>query len=830
MTKKLLSLRDKLVAAALLHDIGKFMQRSEEWTKKKGIRHPQLSATFINPTDTKKGKKERFTGARDIAFLAAYHHEEDLKSLEEVSDLFKCAEILNEADNLASGERRKDLIKDPRPLKSVFSVIGGQEKDYYWGIRPLSPEEVAEPGETLPDKTSLRMAYERHWQSFSKEFESMLKFSKGNLKIETLCHLLRKYLWCVPASFYQSEPDISLYDHSRMAAAIAAAMLDWFSANGKLEAADTRHAVRNVVKERSEERYLLVCGDISGIQRFIYQVADKGAARSLKGRSFYLQLLSDAVAKFVLRELGYPVTNLIYSSGGKFYILTSANREKEIAGLKQRVNSFLLERTKGALYFSIGAVRMKGADFILENMVDEQTTRICKRWDEVNSVNARDKMRRYAGLIKNVDFFSPQKDRLSDATLASEDLDDLEKKDEFSKEMVELGRWIRKKNFIIAEIDSLSGSPGESSKFVDFKELGLTYHILYSQDEINGLEFKRAVLYNINHSDGFLMSSLGRDGIECGYRFYGGNLQPHKEDGSLLTYDELSDSSTGIKRLGVLRMDVDNLGKTFREGLGRLYSISRLSTLSFQLDFFFNAMVHHFLSTDEKLRDRVLLVYTGGDDLFAVGAWDAVIDAAVLIKEKFRSYCSFNPRMTLSAGVELTGGKYPVRQGALLAGKAEDMAKELDGKDGVSLMEVTCKWSDMEISRDMVSFLVDKLQAEDGEPAKWPKSFLSNLENIYLNYQEAKEVREKKKAFKPRDLERLAMHDRWRWMLTYQLTRFVERKKEAKKEVEKIQDFLIKGYWGDRHPMKHRMELLPLILRYSRNLLKSEGGSDADNE
>ena len=37
---------------------------------------------------------------------------------------------------------------------------------------------------------------------------------------------------------------------------------------------------------------LLVGGDFSGIQKYIYKIASKHAGRSLKGRSFYLHLLS----------------------------------------------------------------------------------------------------------------------------------------------------------------------------------------------------------------------------------------------------------------------------------------------------------------------------------------------------------------------------------------------------------------------------------------------------------------------------------------------------------------------------------------------------------
>ena len=66
---------------------------------------------------------------------------------------------------------------------------------------------------------------------------------------------------------------------------------------------------------------LLIGGDISGIQKFIYTIASKKAAKTLRGRSFYLQLLTEAVLRFVLGELELPYTNVIYAGGGHFFLL-----------------------------------------------------------------------------------------------------------------------------------------------------------------------------------------------------------------------------------------------------------------------------------------------------------------------------------------------------------------------------------------------------------------------------------------------------------------------------------------------------------------------------
>lgn len=49
---------------------------------------------------------------------------------------------------------------------------------------------------------------------------------------------------------------------------------------------------------------MLIGADLSGIQSYIYQVVSKYAGKNLKGRSFYLRILSDSIVRFLLKELG----------------------------------------------------------------------------------------------------------------------------------------------------------------------------------------------------------------------------------------------------------------------------------------------------------------------------------------------------------------------------------------------------------------------------------------------------------------------------------------------------------------------------------------------
>ena len=69
------------------------------------------------------------------------------------------------------------------------------------------------------------------------------------------------------------------------------------------------------------QNMLLVGGDFSGIQKYIYKIVSKQAGRSLKGRSFYLHLLSDSIVRFLLKQLNSQKDAVVYNSGGSFYLV-----------------------------------------------------------------------------------------------------------------------------------------------------------------------------------------------------------------------------------------------------------------------------------------------------------------------------------------------------------------------------------------------------------------------------------------------------------------------------------------------------------------------------
>ncbi|NJK30556.1 MAG: type III-A CRISPR-associated protein Cas10/Csm1, partial [Acaryochloris sp. SU_5_25] len=101
------------------------------------------------------------------------------------------------------------------------------------------------------------------------------------------------------------DPDIALIDVARSTAAIAAAL----------------------AQEPPDNKLALVGGDLMGVQKFIYTISSEGALKSLRARSFYLELATEEVVQQILTELSLPRINVIYAGASKFYLLVAAMQE-----------------------------------------------------------------------------------------------------------------------------------------------------------------------------------------------------------------------------------------------------------------------------------------------------------------------------------------------------------------------------------------------------------------------------------------------------------------------------------------------------------------------
>jgi hypothetical protein len=145
-------------------------------------------------------------------------------------------------------------------------------------------------------------------------------------------------------------------------------------------------------------------------------------------------------------------------------------------------------------------------------------------------------------------------------------------------------------------------------------------------------------------------------------------------------------------------MDADNLGAIFREGLpAGLMTPSRYAALSRTFARFFQTAVPTLCGDprqagidlpppwDNRGEEAVMLVYAGGDDLFLLGAWDAVARTALRVRHAFSRYHGANPSLGVSGGLVLGQPSHPVADLASLGEGAEAHAKASPGKGALAL-------------------------------------------------------------------------------------------------------------------------------------------------
>ena len=394
-------LTNQLAIAGLIHDIGKFMLRAAVsgdriWDREAQgdfrYKHAMLSAAFA----------ERFIPEPwriPVKNMAGNHHRPRTREDRIVS----LADMLSAAERNDGTEDENPRVQHPQQLLSIFSVLEADgirqsEADRrYLPLRPLAVERDV----LFPQKES---AQRDVWQDYAALWRGLTP-ELGQLKtahdadpdlpsyLESLLLLMQRYLWCVPSAYYKSLPDISLYDHGRITAALAAVL------NRDEVDESTLTRWRNNPEAIEDNLALLVGGDISGVQEFIYTITARGATPTLRGRSFYLQMLTDALARYLLRRLKLPVTNLIYAGGGSFFLLARPEDAKRLSGIQREISRIFLQQHRGDLYVAMASVPLEGKVFFDSSIRRTgNALSMSRKWDALHEALRQQKLRRFAEL------------------------------------------------------------------------------------------------------------------------------------------------------------------------------------------------------------------------------------------------------------------------------------------------------------------------------------------------------------------------------------------------------------------------------------------------
>jgi CRISPR-associated protein Csm1 len=831
-----MDIRTKIILSAFFHDIGKFQQRGIPLTER--LKHQEYSSAFVNGLF-----KDEL-----INLLVRNHHVEDIRISNMIGEKRILSEIICEADNLASGERNPDTaVKSQQPLESIFTNINyGKDENpvYFQNISDIIFNTYQFPV-NHGKAEELENSYAVWWNKYFNEINSANKN-----EIETLINITQKYLWCIPSSSYKTRSDVSLFEHSKITSGLAVSLNDFLIE--KYERLDKINV--DDIRNREEERYLLILADITGIQKYIYNIGHKGAAKALKGRSFYIQQMLDNIAYWIIDEkFNLPITNLIYSSGGKFYILAPKTQlviEKINEIQRELEHKFLIEY-EGNLGIILGKIALTGKD--LEYDPNKKEHIISIKWDMLNKIVERNKKKK---LSENWGYslFTPQGNygELIKCISTGKELINEQGLSACNKSDAEIGesKYIKysNANTIFYQLKDELDNPIENS-FISqeqFKsqQLGLLlkrenntivirdYLKEFSVLDINSFE----LINNFNLVDNeakkvrhFLINDIEflkklKGNSQKGIKFYGG-------DWYLKEFEEIITKGIGIERLGVLRIDVDNLGLIFKDGFGKKATFGRVVQLSAMLDFFFSNYINKIVSlywdpfkgvttnnTEYKLKELLQVVYSGGDDLFIVGHWSVLPDVAIWINKEFKKFTCYNSYFSISGGIFLFEDKYPLYKAAMEAGEYESNAKKRERKNRIGSIQKTkngicfldketpISWKDFEIISNYVKqfykWIVIGKANDEGEFQKISKGIITRLYFIYNEYIDGKYQNWAK----------------WRWRAAYSLSRFGRQYKIYQKEIENFSAEL----FTSEKTEQELIQLLFIIANWTELLIRNK--------
>lgn len=721
----------QVVLGALLHDIGKFAQRAGEILGQEDMlaaaRCCPLSGNDFSHRHVLHGAKfvkEKLGAAyREAAEAVLYHHRP------ENADSPRNALLIAVADRLSNGAARPPHDPEALPeaggarLGSIFTRLEPDHPapaSHFFPLKALCENICNHVPETEP-KSDTNGSYADLWARFVAE-SLRLDVSDEKRLLGQLLSLLEKYTLFMPAVPVGDGQDVTLFHHLKTTAAIAACLAHLAIEETELKdiLAALEHGGSNDLMNR--EAFYLVGSDLSGIQSFIYSVASKGALKGLRGRSVYLAALVEIVAESLLLELGLNPANMIYCGGGHAYFLApkTQNCISILLSKQNAVNRILNNAHRGGLALAVAWQPVQFSDFIGSAYVDV--------WERLGAALAREKRRKAclfftdeASMRSVLGPFESRGDEkacivcgdCASGTTREEGDEDF--RCPLCQSFERLARDVARAQCLAVRLTGTRPAEQHLSDYADIlRAVGGSYELRPVTDGCESMIL-------LNRTD-----FLEEDHRYLGFRFMGKHT-PLTDAYLLEDLESLADKARGLKKWGVLRADVDDLGRIMRQGVGGAHNtICRLSVLSHLVGLFFSAQPQLHIH-QEPYHKGLSLVYAGGDDLFVIGAWSLLPDLAEAVRRDFSAFTS--GAMHLSAGIFLSPSKgYPVYQAAALAGKAESHAKE-QGKNRLCLFDAPIPWPYLKTIRDIKDCLVNLL-----EKKQCPRSLLSML---YAGYEEA---------------------------------------------------------------------------------------------
>ncbi|OPY08165.1 MAG: hypothetical protein A4E66_01905 [Syntrophus sp. PtaB.Bin001] len=689
-------------------------------------RHAVYTAAFIDHIEKLLPNKFNRAGwglGDPFINLAASHHKPETP----------LQWIIAMADRISSGWDRNNFDREYNQaiawqdyrrtrLLPVFEFLLQEDKKktkdhvYRYPLKELTPNNIypLPVKEVIPDSDEkARAEYKKLFDDFVFALER-LAHKDVNLELwfDHLDSLLLVFTSAIPAARAGKViPDVSLYDHCRSVSALSSALY--------LYHRDTDSLSTEAIRDYDQNKFIIVGGDFYGIQDFIFSdsgEAGKSRAKILRGRSFAVSLFCELAADMLCRSIGIPSTSLLLNAAGKFTLIAPNTQKtiRSISEVESKINSWLMSISFGENAIGISTLDASPEDFVSGKFLslwESLTKRMAERKFQKFSLD------KFGGAVSGyLDKFQNDlnpplcpycgKRPSSPGTEGYGDKDGNKSMCQVCRDHIFLGTNLVKKNRIaVTQKDAdLLDSAGKLLAPI-FDE----YQVVFPTGDLNKLaasgdlykywdiainpsgELSKRVTarFLAGYVPVFQKEDLYDDRILAGKKSEGkaGQFIEDIQEGNPKSFEHIAAKASniksnegkveycGIQALGILKVDVDQLGLLVACGLEKEeFTVSRLATLSRQLHFFFAVYLPHLLKTDPRFSE-VYTVFAGGDDLFLIGPWNRVIDLAAWLRDRFTEYTCNNDQIHFSAGITIQKPNIPLSKLAMDAEEALEKAK-----------------------------------------------------------------------------------------------------------------------------------------------------------
>jgi CRISPR-associated protein Csm1 len=665
--------------------------------------------------------------------------------------------------------RRDNFTARQLTLLEQIRLDAEERPQLAWRYRlaPLSPSTLfpeKAAGYEHDDRDAAAEEYARLWKAFAEALTQIPEAHQQRLDL-WLDHfetLLATYAHAIPsATAFGVKPEVSLYDHSKAVVALAVTLWRYHHEQGSTPA-DAVAAMRTRA-DWDEPKFLLVQGDLFGIQDFIFAAGgetQRRAAKLLRGRSFYVGLLSECAALKVLDALALPSTSQIVNAAGKFTIVapnTAATREA-LERTREQLDEWFLRYTYGQSGVGLAWLDASCNDFLrgepekrntpsrfadlMKRLFAQLEVAKAQRFDLCGGT-APDPL--FHGFLDRFDntMGACRVDGRSPAVVTIRDGERVIPVSALAKDQIDLGNWLTRFDRLLVGRVPI----GDHSLSVDV--FGFHVSLTGNQEQtgrfgpaVHDGKLVRAWDFSLPHPDPErpLWNGYARRNINAYIPRFSGtegtnpwesdkyrqceaddDFKPAPDEPKTLNHLACEDTVPtesgrweGARALVTLKGDVDNLGRIFQTGLSRP-TFAKMAALSRQMNAFFTVYLPWLCHTEFP---NTYTVFAGGDDFFLIGPWRSQIRLASRLRSEFARYVGENPDVHFCAGLSMTKPGLPIRHLAELGEQALETAKDSrPEKDSVTCFGETVPWSrfrDLEKARERLEMHSRTLELSTG--------------------------------------------------------------------------------------------------------------------